>query len=91
MDVHSTLMPPYLDLCYKFVILTINLNPFKSCLTYCWSSSVVTFTLFVDVLCMCAISGSMAKWTANLNYCSFFICYHQSLAHCPSSVSPIKF
>ena len=47
-----------------FVILTINLDPFKSHLTYL-GSSVVIFTLFIDVLYSCAIIGSMAERTGN--------------------------
>ena len=47
-----------------FVILTINLDPFKSHLTYL-GTSVVIFTLFIDALCMCAISASMAEWMGN--------------------------
>ena len=46
------------------IILTINLDPFKSHLTYL-GSSVVVFSLFIDALYMCAISGSMAEWMGN--------------------------
>ena len=47
-----------------FVILTINLNPFKSHLTYL-GTSVVIFTLFIDALYMCAIIATLAEWTGN--------------------------
>ena len=47
-----------------FVILTIDLDPFKSHLTYL-ESSVVIFALSIDVLYMCALSGSIAEWTDN--------------------------
>ena len=47
-----------------FVILTINLDPFKSHLTYL-GTSVVIFTLFIDALYMCVISASMAEWMGN--------------------------
>ena len=47
-----------------FVTLMINLDPFKSHLTYL-GSSVVIFTLIIDALYMCALSGSIAKWTGN--------------------------
>ena len=46
------------------VILTINLDPFKSHLTYLGTSAVI-FTLFIGALYMCAISGSIAEWTGN--------------------------
>ena len=47
-----------------FVILTINLDPFKSHLTYL-GFSVVIFTLFLDISYMCAIIASMAEWTGH--------------------------
>ena len=65
------------------------LDPFKFHLTYL-GYSVVMFTLFIDVLYMCGISGSIAAESID-NPTLMLIIYTltSSLAHCPIFMSCI--